>query len=189
MCAYSKPVWWDRDIDKEGRSIRKDVREAADAIWENACGRAKTVLGDITDAAEIMEECVARVSQSLDSRQEQPYSQNTVALLWVSFRNSLSNRAAKLRRQEPIADSEMLEPVAASGSPEAIESRIDLERLVRKLSTRSRTILVLRDAGYEWREIASLLRVTVPAAKSTFRRELREAQLQFEKKSTHLRNG
>jgi len=189
MCAYGKPVWWNREIDREGRSIRRDVREAADAIWENACGRAKAVLGDTTDAAEIMEECVARVSLSLDSRQEEPFSQNTSALLWVSFRNCVSNRAAKLRRQEAIADSEMLEPVAASGSPEAIESRIDLERLVRKLSTRSRTILVLRDAGYEWREIASLLQVTVPAAKSTFRRELREAQLQLGKRRSHLRNG
>jgi RNA polymerase sigma factor (sigma-70 family) len=189
MGAYSKPVWWDREIDREGRSIRRDVREAADAIWENACGRAKAVLGDTTDAAEIMEECVARVSQSLESRQEEPFSQNTVALLWVSFRNSVSNRAAKLRRQEPIADSELLEPVAASGSLEAIESRIDLERLVRKLSARSRTILVLRHAGYEWKEIASLLRVTVPTAKSTFRRELLEAQSQQEKSKTRLRNG
>ena len=185
MCLYSRPVWWDREIDREGGSIRPDVREAAQQIWKNACGLAKTLLGDMTDVAEIMEECVARVSHSLDSRNQESFSQNTSALLWVSFRNSVLNRAAKLRREEPIADSEMLEPVAARGSLEAIESQIDLERLVRRLSPRSRTVLILRYAGYDWKEIAALLQITVPAAKNNFRRELRETQTHLAKKHPH----
>jgi RNA polymerase sigma factor (sigma-70 family) len=154
-------------------------------IWKNACGLAKTLLGDATDAAEIMEECVTRVSQSLDSRTEEPFSQNTIALLWVSFRNAVLNRVAKRRREEPIADLGMLEADAGSGSLEAIESQIDLEKLVRRLTARSRTVLILRYAGYDWKEIASLLRITVPAAKNNFRRELREAQLQLAKKRPH----
>jgi RNA polymerase sigma factor (sigma-70 family) len=182
MCVQDRPVWWDREIDREGRPIRPDVREAGQEIWKNACGLAKTFLSDATDAAEIMEECVARVSQSLDSRNEVPYSQNTIALLWVSFRNSVLNRAAKRRREEPIADSEMLEPVAVRGSLEAIESQIDLEKLVRRLSARSRTVLILRYAGYDWKEIAALLRITVAAAKNNFRRELREAQMHLARK-------
>jgi RNA polymerase sigma factor (sigma-70 family) len=185
MCVYDRPVWWDREIDRDARPIRADVREAAQKIWKNACGLANTLLSDTAETAEIMEECVARVSQSLDSRSEAPYSQNTIALLWVSFRNSVLNRAAKRRREEPIADSEILEPVAARGSLEAIESQIDLEKLVRRLSARSRTVLILRYAGYDWKEIAALLRITIPAAKNNFRRELREAQMHLAKKRPH----
>lgn len=182
MGGYDKTVWWDREIDREGRPIRRDVREAAVAIWANACSRTHAALGDATDAAEILEQCVSNVSRSLDSHNKEESSQNTIGLLWVSFRNSLLNRANRLRRQTPVGDSEMLEPLAATGSLEAIESQIDLERVVRKLSSRARTILVLRHAGYDWREIAALLQVTVPSAKSTFKRELRELQLLLRKK-------
>ncbi len=179
MCVYKQPVWWDQESDGEGRFIRADVRNAAREIWDNACCLVKSLLGDTAEAAEIMEACVARISQYLSSRTEDVSTQNTNALLMVAFRNSVLNRAARLRREASIDESELLEPCAAWGSREMIESRIDLEKLVQRLSGRSRTILVLRDAGYDWNEIAALFRVTVPAIKNRFHRELREAQSQL----------
>jgi DNA-directed RNA polymerase specialized sigma24 family protein len=97
----------------------------------------------------------------------------------VAFRNCVLNRAARLRREACIPDSELAEPPTARGSLETIEVQIDLDRLVRRLNPRSRTILVLRDAGYEWSEIAALFRLTVPAVKKRFHRDLREAQNQL----------
>jgi DNA-directed RNA polymerase specialized sigma24 family protein len=176
MRGYKQAVWWDREIDREGHPIRGDVRQAAREIWIHACVVATSLLGDNTDAAEIMEVCVGRVSRYLTAKREAPIAQNTNALLMVAFRNAVLNRAARLRREASIQESELIEPSAAWGSVEAIETQIDLEKLARRLSPRSRTILVLRDAGYDWNEIAALFRVTVPAAKNRFHRELREAQ-------------
>ena len=179
MCIYKQPVWWDQETDREGRSIRSDVRKAAFEIWDNACALSKSLLGDTTEAAEIMEACVVRISHYLSSRNNEPATHNTTALLMVAFRNCVLNRAARLRREACIPDSELAEPPTARGSLETIEVQIDLDRLVRRLNPRSRTILVLRDAGYEWSEIAALFRLTVPAVKKRFHRDLREAQNQL----------
>jgi DNA-directed RNA polymerase specialized sigma24 family protein len=179
MRGYEQALWWDREIDREGHPIRGEVREAAREIWANACVVARSLLGDNTDAAEIMEVCVGRVSRYLSAKREAPIDQNTNALLMVAFRNAVLTRAARLRREASIQESELIEPSAAWGSVEAIETQIDLEKLARRLSPRSRAVLVLRDAGYDWSEIAALFRVTVPAAKNRFYRELREAQCQL----------
>jgi DNA-directed RNA polymerase specialized sigma24 family protein len=179
MCSYTQAVWWDRELDREGRAIREDVRKAAVQIWNNACAAASSLLGDSIDAAEIMESSVERVSGFLTNKKAALYAENTNGLLMVAFRNVTLNRLARLRREASMEESVASEPSATWGSVEAIESKIDLEKLVRRLSPRSRTILVLRDAGYDWNEIAALFRVTVPAAKNRFHRELKEAHMQL----------
>lgn len=179
MCVYKQPVWWDQETDREGRSIRSDVRKAAFEVWNNACAFSKSLLGDTTETAEIMETCVARISHYLSSHKDEAATHNITALLMVAFKNSVLNRAARLRREACIAETELIEPPTAWGSLETIEIQIDLEKLVRRLRPRSRTILVLRDAGYEWSEIAALFRLTVPAVKKRFHRDLRDAQNQL----------
>jgi len=175
MCSYTQAVWWDRALDREGRQIRDDVRQAAGEIWNSACSVASSLLGDSTDSAEIMEVCVERISGYLANKKVALFAENTNALLMVAFRNAALNRLGRLRRESSMHESDGSEPSATWGSVEAIESQIDLEKLVRRLSPRSRAILVLRDAGYDWNEIASLFQVTVPAAKNRFHRELKEA--------------
>ena len=60
------PVWWDKEVDAAGRPIRLDVRGAAHQIWDAARRQAQHLLGDASEAPELMENAVAQVSRYLD---------------------------------------------------------------------------------------------------------------------------
>ena len=49
------PVWWDKEVDAAGRPIRLDVRTAAHQIWDAARRQAQHLLGDASEAPELME--------------------------------------------------------------------------------------------------------------------------------------
>jgi DNA-directed RNA polymerase specialized sigma24 family protein len=53
-----------------------------------------------------------------------------------------------------------------------VNARLDFEKIVRQLSERNATVLTLRAAEYEWKEIAHLLGVSVAAARNSFWREI-----------------
>jgi DNA-directed RNA polymerase specialized sigma24 family protein len=172
MC---NPEWWDRESDSDGNPIRTDVREAAQEIWPKVCRLAASVTGDSTDAFEMMELCVMRVSRYLDERGKGLHTQKTSGLLIVAFRNELLTRNAKQKRMDSIDDEQTNSCSTPSWATE-IELRIDLDRLVRRVSERTRTTLLLREAGYEWKEIAIRLGITVSTAKNGFCRELSDAR-------------
>jgi DNA-directed RNA polymerase specialized sigma24 family protein len=166
-------IWWDRGLDREGVSIREDVRKAAQEVWNSACGITTFILGDSSDTAELMDHCVSRVSRSLDARKQGLFSQNAPALLMVAFRRELYARAERLRRFELIGDGQKFSDLLRAPSRISdIDFRLDLDKLVRRLSKRNRTILVLRDSGYDWKEIAGVLHVSISVAKNSFWREL-----------------
>lgn len=178
--SRSTARWWDREFDKTGKPIRADVRAAAVEIWEKICSRTQATIGDATDAPELMERCVSRVSLSLDRRHAPLFSQKTAAMLMVAFGRELNRYAAKLRRTQPKGDTIAMEAyLSTSDWSRAIESRLDLERVLLLLTPRSRAILALRTAGYDWNEIASFLELTVSVAKNSFWRELDRALAQL----------
>jgi DNA-directed RNA polymerase specialized sigma24 family protein len=185
MC---NPEWWDRESDSDGNPIRTDVREAAQEIWPKVCRLAASVTGDSTDAFEMMELCVMRVSRYLNERGKGLHTQKTSGLLIVAFRNELLTRNAKQKKMDSIDDEQTKSCSTPSWATE-IELRIDLDRLVRRVSERTRTTLLLREAGYEWKEIAIRLGITVSTAKNGFCRELSDARflLRQPQSSNHRR--
>src|SRR5437016_1441190 len=149
--------WWDRDIDHDGQVIRSDVRIAAHEIWQRVRSQAESVLGDTTAAAELMELSVAQASRYLNRKGTPPDAPAPVGLLLVTFWRLLERRRAKLSRLEPIGGIGDLSQRMPDGTwSSQIDSRLDRDKIIRLLSERSRTILALRSAGYDWSEIAKL---------------------------------
>lgn len=176
MVAGRSP-FWDRDTDRDGRVIRADVRSAAQEVWEKARRMAGSVLGDPADAAEIMETCVARVSRYMDARNQGLFTQRTNALLLVAFRNALFSLAKKRHRLQTVGHASAVDRYPQDCCWEReFALQLDLKNLVRQLGPRSRVILTLRQAGYEWQDIAGLLGITASKAKSGFWREIRQLQ-------------
>lgn len=173
-------LYWDRDVDAQGNPIRSDVRDAAHQIWNQACSRAESVLGDSTCAAELMEYSIGQISRYLDKKSAPLNSQNVAGLLMVAFWRVLQRHRARLSRLEAVGSAtDLSERVPDKAWARRIEARLDAEKIVRLLSSRSRTILALRDAGYDWKEIAGLLEMTVPGVKNFFWREIRQVQLKL----------
>lgn len=166
--------FWDRNCDSEGKPIRVDVRQAAQEIWDKVVRTTESVLGDYQEAAEILEICVARVSRYMDERGHGPFTQRTEALLFVAFRNALRSQAQKRRRLQSIGDAKLLDSHRTNSTwHKEIEVRLDVRKLVRALSPRSRLVLRLRSAGYNWVEVAGALGVPTANAKGEFWKEIK----------------
>ena len=165
-------VWWDRDVDQAGRRIRPDVRLAGHEIWECACKRTRAAVGEHAPAAELLESAVAQVSRYLD-RIGAPLSPRKHALLMVAFSRTLRRYAAKSLRLHFVGD-ELSSSIADERWISGIYPRLQMEDIIRKLSARNGTVLMLRAAGYEWKEIAPLVGSSVPAVRNGFWREINQ---------------
>jgi hypothetical protein len=58
-----------------------------------------------------------------------------------------------------------------------VELWLDLQKLSRDLSRKTRAMLGLRMRGFDWKEIAGVLHMTDTAARTAFWREVRRARL------------
>jgi len=176
-------LWWDRERDATGKLLRQDVRNAGHAIWDQACARARAVLGESSDAAALMERSVAQVSRCLDRAGATPNATDTAAVLMCAFCRALRRYAAKLRRIEFVGDVTELSQAGAmppSRAPSKEECLLDALKVARRLSPRARMMLTLRVHGCEWKEIAAVLKTTDCAARAEFSREVKKAKAQNE---------
>src|SRR5260370_33926473 len=119
------PVWWDKEVDAAGRPIRLDVRTAAHQIWDAARRQAQYLLGDVSEAPELMENAVAQVSRYLDRTGADLFTQNTAGILMWAVCRSPRRYARKLRRVGLACASDRLSGrrVAPDGAA-ARESRV-----------------------------------------------------------------
>jgi DNA-directed RNA polymerase specialized sigma24 family protein len=172
------PVWWDKEVDAAGRPIRLDVRTAAHQIWDAARRQAQHLLGDASEAPELMENAVAQVSRYLDRTGAGPFTQNTTGILMCAFCRSLRRYAQKLKRLQLVGGSaEFSEWRTARNGSALVELWLELERLSRNVSDQTRAMVGLRLRGFDWKEIAGVLQITDTAARTAFWREVRRARL------------
>jgi DNA-directed RNA polymerase specialized sigma24 family protein len=156
------------------------VRVAAREIWDKARNRARRTLGESSEAAELLETSVEQISRYLDRAQAAPFSANTCGLLMLAFHRALQRRAGKLRRVEAIGGStELADMLRTPDWRGELERRLDLEKVVRNLSERSRAILALRTAGYDWQHIAKVLKIAPSTAQNSFWQDMRKAHLKM----------
>ena len=173
-----RPPWWDREVDESGNAIRTDVREAARRIWGTVCARVRSILGDSSEAPELLEKVVASVSRSLDRNNVAPHDPS--GLLIVEVRRSAQRLAGRRRREPAVGGtSELAESLNAPDWSDAVDRRIFLERLVRALEEPNRAILRLRVVGYDWSEIGEILKVEPAVARKAFWKDVRRAQSQL----------
>lgn len=171
-CEGRTLVWWDRDVDASGRPIRPDVRTAGRELWAQACQQTKAMIADDALAAELMETSVAQVSRYLD-RIGAPVSSQKHGLVMIAFSRALRRYRAKSARLELMGSSTDFSDLAiADGWLAQANVRLDLEKFVRRLTGRNAEVLMLRAAGYEWREIAEVFETSVAAIRSSFWREI-----------------
>jgi hypothetical protein len=162
-------LWWDRDVDECGRPLRTDVREAAHQIWTSACGQARRMLGEDSDAPELIEGAVKSTSQYLDKRNIPLYTADTNALVALAFRRSLRRLARRRARLETLGSSNELAEIAVTTDlRDSVDRHLFLEQLTRELNPRSRGVLRLRLDGFDWKAIARSLGMTPTALSRMF---------------------
>lgn len=145
---------------------------AAREVWEHACRRAIAELTDDGPAAELMENAVAQVSRYLDRRGASLDSRKH-GLVMIAFCRALKRYRTRASRLEFVDNSVDFGQLPNRNAWLALaDARLDLEKLIRRLSRRNNEVLMLRAAGYEWKEIAQLYETTAAAIRNSFWREI-----------------
>jgi len=172
--------WWDRNADDAGRPIRSDVRAAAVEVWDKAEYYARRALGDDSEAAELLEKVVSRVSRYLDRHHVPLPAVGVVRLLMFVFRRELRHRAIQLSRVEFVGDGNLLaELLRAPDWVEGVNRDLDFEKFLSYISEAGCTMLRLRRQEYDWEYIAGVFGISTSAAKVRLLRELRQAYLKM----------
>lgn len=180
MSSLEAPLWWDRDIDRAGRPIRLDVREAALSVWQNASTRIQFVVSDPCQAADLMEKTIAQLSRYLNRQEIALFSRNIEGLVAYSFQRAIQREVIKRNRLLPLNESVAMSECASDGTwQRRVQARLELEELLRLLTDRSQSILALRYAGYTWNETAHLMGESIASLRCAFWRDVNRAKRQL----------
>jgi DNA-directed RNA polymerase specialized sigma24 family protein len=190
--AYSErfPPWWDRETDQEtGRPFRPDVRESAHRVWKWVFCKTEEILGDPSDAAEVLESSVKIISRYLDKNNVPLHNADPGGLLTVACYRALHRRARRRWRIEFVGTSgELADILRVPDWRDEIDRRLFLEELARELDPESRGILRLRIAGYDWKQIARMLGMSASAVRQGFWRDVRKAHLRLLRAGNAIRS-
>lgn len=175
----SSPLWWDRDTDDEtGRPIRPDVREAGHRVWKSVCLKARQILGDVSEAPEVLERAVKTISRYLDKHNTPPNSNDPGGLLVLACHRALCRLALRRNRITLLGDSSKIaELLRTPAWCQEMDRHLFLEELAQQLNNESRLVLRLRIIGYDWKEIALMLGTSSLVIRKKFWRDIRRAHL------------
>jgi DNA-directed RNA polymerase specialized sigma24 family protein len=120
-----------------------------------------------------MENSVAQVSRYLDRIGATESLGARHGLLMVAFCRGLRRHTAKLNRLELVGGSGELAIRAIDDvSMRRLNACLDLENIVQRLSDTNSAVLMLRAAGFEWKEIAGIFGTSVATLRNRFWREI-----------------
>jgi hypothetical protein len=182
----SLPPWWDREFDATGTPIRDDVRIAAISAWEKVCKVVQKDLGDLTDAAQLLERSVDRISVYLNKRNAAP--QDPSGLLILDVYRSVRRLARQRNRIKAVGTaSELSRLLGAPDLSDEVERQIFLDKLISILPAEVGGLLRFRMEGFEWDEIAEMLNCDSSSLRKRFWRTIRRAHLQLLSKTERYR--
>lgn len=179
MPSFSERLWWDREYDQFGNSIRDDVREAAKKKWPQLLALAQRTLGNCDlEAQQLLEQVAEYISRYLNERNTPPHDPS--GLLVLKFREELHKLVRKQERLKQSGGTSDMEPMLrATEWGEEADRRIFLAELIRALSKENRSILRLRRAGYEWAQIAKMFNANPSSLRRNFWAEIRKVYSEF----------
>jgi DNA-directed RNA polymerase specialized sigma24 family protein len=184
MSSLEVPLWWDREVDRTGRPIRADVREAAITVWKNS-RRIQLELSDPSHAAELLEGTVAQISRYLEHNDIVTFSRSIEGLVAHSFQRAVQRETVKRNRFLPLNESAKLpDRISDKTWQEQVQLRLQLEEIIILLSDNSRRVLTLRYAGYTWKETAQLMGLSVAVLRSAFWRDVKRAKFLVQDRGT-----
>ncbi len=166
-------LFFDSEFDSLGNPIRSDVRAAALKKWPQLCALARSRLSNREqEIQELFETVIGKVSRYLERKRAPLHDPGP--LLALAFRQRLNELASRMDPVVAVGGNADIDAVSEPVNwAEEIDRQILLEELVRSLSRQNRIILRLRDAGYEWPEIAKMFKRNISTLRNNFWREVR----------------
>jgi len=160
---------------------RRRSLAAYQRLFETHGGRMKSIacniLGNTADAEDAVQEAFLKIYRGVDRfKGDAAFSTWVFRILINACHDTLRRRK---RRRVEIQDSESADALGDLPEPNAVDHplRISLERSLRKLDQRSRTVFLLYEVeGFKHREIAEVLNIPEGTSKNILFNARRELQ-------------
>jgi hypothetical protein len=156
--------------------IQPEVYRAAGELWPQAESFINSRLSDCPAGLRLMIKASATVSRKV---QEQPDQiRDLKAYLWTTFKRLISDEVEKENRYEPL-EHEQGTVNGACAQSETLNNRILIEEAMAWMDAWTRTVFELRVLGYEFEEIARLLKSRPNLLRSKFHKEIKKLSRRF----------
>jgi hypothetical protein len=153
----------DKDYTDDLGVIRPEVYRAADELWPQAESFVNSKLRNFPAGLRLMLRASAAVSRKL---QEQPdLIRDLKGYLWTTFKRLISDEVEKENRYQPL-ELEQQSTTDERAPSETLDDQILIEEVMAHMDSWTRTVFELRVLGFEFEEIARLLKSRQPSPKS-----------------------
>src|SRR5262245_57731591 len=153
--------------------ICPEVYRAAGELWPQAEGFVHTRLRDRPAGIQLMLKATAAVSRK---RREQPDQiRDLNAYLWTTFKRLVSEELATASRYKTLEP----EQQPANNASEALNDQILIEEVMAQMDSWTRTVFELRVLGYQFEDIAQMLKMRPHLLRSKFHKEIKKLSHRF----------
>ncbi|HZF37554.1 MAG TPA: hypothetical protein VE715_01915 [Blastocatellia bacterium] len=151
--------------------ICPEVYQAAGELWPQAESFINSKIHDHSAGMRLMLKAAAAVSRK---RQEQPDQiRDLKAYLWTTFKHNIYEEAEKENRYQPL-ELEQQSKNDAHIPSEALNDQILIEEVMAQMDSWTRTVFELRVLGYQFEEIAQMLKSRPKLLRSKFNKEIKK---------------
>jgi DNA-directed RNA polymerase specialized sigma24 family protein len=151
--------------------IHPEVYQAAGELWPQAQILVYSRLSDRPAGIRLMLRAAAAVSRKL---QEQPDQiRDLKAYLWTTFKRLISDEVENENRYQPLEPEQHLTN-NHHGQSEALNDQILIEEVMAQMDSWTRMVFELRVLGYQFEEIAQMLKMRPNLLRSKFRKGIQK---------------
>jgi DNA-directed RNA polymerase specialized sigma24 family protein len=151
--------------------ICPEVYQAAGELWPQAENLVYSRLHDRPAGMRLMLKAAAAVSRKF---QEQPDQiRDLKAYLWTTFKRLISEEVEYENRYQPLEPEQHLTN-NYHGPSESINDQILIEEVMAQMDSWTRTVFELRVLGYQFEEIAQMLKMPPNLLRSKFQKEIKK---------------
>ncbi len=155
----------------QGQGIRPVLRAAVEMKWQETRQLAAALLGDDSLASEMTEAAVERTVKYLAGRP--PLGTEETAVVFMRFYRQEVRRRRAAHARLSLRGSTVELPAPLVRLHSALDSRLDLESMLRTTSPELRTALLLRyGANERWSEVAEYAGTSKDAIRKSCKREI-----------------
>lgn len=165
----------------QGQGIRPILCAAVQTRWQETRQLAASLLGDDSQAPELTENAVERTVKYLSDRA--PLGVDETGAVFMRFYRQEVRRARTRRSRLSLRGTSEDLPAGPAITPQiAVDSRLDLEAMLRCTKQEVRTALLLRyGRNAQWKEVAASTGTTEEAIRKRCQRELQRIRRRLQK--------
>jgi DNA-directed RNA polymerase specialized sigma24 family protein len=151
--------------------ICPEVYLAAGELWPQAEKFINSKLYDRPAGMRLMLKAAAAVSRKCEEQPDQ--IRDLKAYLWTTFKRNIYEEAEKESRYQPL-ETEQQRKNNVHPLSETLNDQILIEELMAQMDTWTRTVFELRVLGYQFDDIARMLKMRPNLLRSKFHKEIKK---------------